>query len=940
MTVTPQLFEAFLSCQTKCWLRAANEAPTGNEYAQWCAARGDRYRADEVERLSANKRAGECLVAPTVETMKSTACLLTVDVPARAANVETRIAAVERVPSAGRGKPSQFIPIRFAWPNKLGRHEKLMLALDALALAETFGHDVPVGKIVHGDDHATLKVKLPALVNEARKLVEKTAALLSNASPPDLVLNRHCAECEFQVRCREKAIEKDDLSLLAGMTEKERKKYHSKGIFTITQLSYTFRPRRRPKRLRDRREKYHHALKALAIREKKIHIVGTPELKIDGTPVYFDVEGLPDRDSYYLIGVRIGNGDAAVQHSLWADTVADERRIWHEFLAILATVEKPVLIHYGSYETVYLRRMRERYGAPPEGSPVSMAIESACNILSVIFARVYFPVFSNRLKDIAGWLDFTWPEGLTEGAETITRREHWAEHRVPETKLQLTRYNVCDCEALDLIAKTLLGMQRLNLGAQTDPEVFDVTSVKREHPFGFKRNTWAMPELDSINKAAYWDYQRERVYVRSNRQLRNVVQRRVLRATGIQPNRVVQCPRPRCCPHCSSAHVVKHGKARKLVYDLKFTSAGLKRWVVHYDFHYYWCRDCDHMFYPPEREWSPSKFGSDLIAYSIYQIIELRMPMETVIRSLNRLFGVRLASHAAHDFKKNAAKTYAETYEAILTKLKTGSLIHADETKVSVGGSDAFVWVFTSMEEVAYVFAETREAAPMQTLLKDFKGVLVSDFFAAYEGLKCPQQKCLVHLIRDLNDALHKHPFDDDLKRLASGFTFLLRPIVETVDRFGLKCRFLRKHRAPTARFFKLLSADEPRSEVAMKLRTRLEKHREHLFTFLEHDGVPWNNNNAEHAIKPLAKLRHIFNGVTTVDGLKNYLVLLSVCETCKYSGVDFLDFLRSGEKDVHAFAESRRRRRSTKEKPPPADASVTDTLAVATKVDSPASPP
>ena len=99
-------------------------------------------------------------------------------------------------------------------------------------------------------------------------------------------------------------MEKDDFSLLAGMSAKERQKLRSKGIFTVTQLSYTFRPRRRPKRLRDKREKYHHSLKALAIREKKIHIVGSPELKIEGTPVYLDVEGLPDRDFYYLIGAR------------------------------------------------------------------------------------------------------------------------------------------------------------------------------------------------------------------------------------------------------------------------------------------------------------------------------------------------------------------------------------------------------------------------------------------------------------------------------------------------------------------------------------------------------------------------------------------------------------------------------------------------------------
>jgi len=56
--------------------------------------------------------------------------------------------------------------------------------------------------------------------------------------------------------------------------------------------------------------------------------------------------------------------------------------------------------------------------------------------------------------------------------------------------------------------------------------------------------------------------------------------------------------------------------------------------------------------------------------------------------------------------------------------------------------------------------------------------------------------------------------------------------------------------------------------------------------------------------------LRHVINGVTSAKGLRDYLILLSVCQTCKYMAVDFLDFLRSGEKDIHAFAESRRRRK------------------------------
>ncbi len=56
--------------------------------------------------------------------------------------------------------------------------------------------------------------------------------------------------------------------------------------------------------------------------------------------------------------------------------------------------------------------------------------------------------------------------------------------------------------------------------------------------------------------------------------------------------------------------------------------------------------------------------------------------------------------------------------------------------------------MFANMEEVAYVYRETREGDFLLTMLKDFKGVLVSDFYAAYEAIPCPQQKCLIHLAK------------------------------------------------------------------------------------------------------------------------------------------------------------------------------------------------
>jgi hypothetical protein len=149
---------------------------------------------------------------------------------------------------------------------------------------------------------------------------------------------------------------------------------------------------------------------------------------------------------------------------------------------------------------------------------------------------------------------------------------------------------------------------------------------------------------------------------------------------------------------------------------------------------------------------------------------------------------------------------------------------------------------------------------------------------------------------------LYKEPFNEEFKELVGDVATLLKPMIE-VDKFGLKARFLGRHKADVDCFFKRLSHREYRSATTVRYKQRLEKNRDALFTFLDHNNVPWNNNNAEHAIKAFAMLRKDFEGLSTESGIKEYLILLSVCETCKFKGINLLDFLRSGEKDVHAFA-------------------------------------
>ncbi len=164
--------------------------------------------------------------------------------------------------------------------------------------------------------------------------------------------------------------------------------------------------------------------------------------------------------------------------------------------------------------------------------------------------------------------------------------------------------------------------------------------------------------------------------------------------------------------------------------------------------------------------------------------------------------------------------------------------------------------------------------------------------------------------MRDLNAEILRHPYDEGLKQMVNGFGQLLKEIVATIDRFGLKKHFLHKHHKSVNRFYRQMEKANVQSEAAIKCKERFEKNRKRLFTFLDYDGIPWNNNNAEHAIKAFAALREILEGSSTRKGTEDFLVLLSVCQTCKYSGVDFLDFLRSGETDIDVFAKYKGKQR------------------------------
>ena len=374
MIITPHLFEAYLKCPTKCFLRSLGETGAGNAYADWVFAQNTFYEREASRRLQEGVANDECAIGPLDrKELNSATWRIATEIKVYAQNLECTLHAVERLPSDTPGTPAQFTPTRFIFTNKLGRYDKLLLAFDALVLSETLGREVALGKIIHGDDFVTLKVKTSALESEVLRITAKIATLISDKKPPDLVLNRHCPECEFRDGCSQKATGTDDLSLLTGITEDERIRYRSKGIFSVTQLSYTFHPRRTPKRAKNPGRLRYPALQALAIRENTVYIHGNARLPDSDAQVYLDIEGLPDTDSYYLISALVVCEGQETFHTFWADQGSDEPTMFAQFADAICELPDFRVLHFGGFYQHNRRRAARlvlfedvsRYGVSP-----------------------------------------------------------------------------------------------------------------------------------------------------------------------------------------------------------------------------------------------------------------------------------------------------------------------------------------------------------------------------------------------------------------------------------------------------------------------------------------------------------------------------------------------------------------------------------------------
>jgi CRISPR/Cas system-associated exonuclease Cas4 (RecB family) len=306
--ITAAVFIAFLKCPTKAHLLAIGEPAPTALFTNIEERISSMYKSAVTPTLRVGTDVAEPLDFEDLWSNRDhEAIARPVDCETTAYNVAPPSHEPGGCQSRESTPSSTFVPVLFSPWDKPDISNSLLVCFGALALSQVTGILAATGTVIYGEGHRRKTVKIADHTVRTRQTIDAIVATCNSREPPPLILNRHCAVCDFQPRCRGLAIERDNLSLLSAMSGKERAKFHSNGIFSITQLSYGYRPRRRKrnrpdaersKKTRNRASpiiRNDHKLKALAVKKNQIHIVETPSIKFDGTPTFLDVEGMPDR---------------------------------------------------------------------------------------------------------------------------------------------------------------------------------------------------------------------------------------------------------------------------------------------------------------------------------------------------------------------------------------------------------------------------------------------------------------------------------------------------------------------------------------------------------------------------------------------------------------------------------------------------------------------
>jgi transposase len=287
-----------------------------------------------------------------------------------------------------------------------------------------------------------------------------------------------------------------------------------------------------------------------------------------------------------------------------------------------------------------------------------------------------------------------------------------------------------------------------------------------------------------------------------------------------------------------------------------------------------------------------SRLGVRLVSLIATLRGEWRLPIRAIQQVLARVHSLRLSVGAIHGALGQVARVGQGMVDATLAAIRASPVVHADETGWREAGTNRYLWTFSTPTH-RYYTSGSREKAMVDTVLgPDFHGVLVSDFYAAYDHYDGVQQKCWVHLLRDIHTLTRQHPADEPLAAWAADVRAVYDDaLAEAADLTVCGALTDERRAARQALEARLWAVCEPfaADETALQavLCRRVDRYRHALFSFVRDPEVPSHNNAAERSVRHEVVGRKISGGTRSKAGTRVRTTLATLFGTWRLQGLD-----------------------------------------------------
>lgn len=345
------------------------------------------------------------------------------------------------------------------------------------------------------------------------------------------------------------------------------------------------------------------------------------------------------------------------------------------------------------------------------------------------------------------------------------------------------------------------------------------------------------------------------------------------------------------CPECGGQLTRTGRKRTRLIEDIP---AELKAETTEHTIHRDWCPCCKKQVEAKVPDALPAcTLGHRAVAFSAFLHYGVGTSTSKVAEVFNAHLQLKISDGGLTQMWHRLADTLKPWYEQIWQECLDSAVLNADETGWHLNGALVWLWCFCTARNTFYAIDESRGHAALEKyFVEEFQGILVTDFWKAYDVVAKLQQKCWAHLLRDVKEIDERQRIvtgqADDwpifARRLRQLFTDAVRVAAELgttpeAEHDVLVCEL---HTRMTD-----LACQNWSDPDAARLAKRLVKSGTELLSFTEFANVPPTNNAAEREIRPAVLMRKVSYGNGSLRGATTRAILMSVYRTLKKRGLD-----------------------------------------------------